>query len=49
MSKFTIALFGEAEKGEFHAPYFCQTLEQLDDCFGNPPEAVKAYTMLCKR
>lgn len=38
MERFTIALFGEAEKGEFHAPYFCQTLEQLDDFFGNPPE-----------
>lgn len=38
MEKFTIALFGEAEKGEYHEPYFCQTLEQLDDLFGNPPE-----------
>lgn len=37
MDKFTIALFGEAEKGEFHVPYLCQTLEQLDDFFGNPP------------
>jgi hypothetical protein len=34
---YTIALFGEAEKGEFHTAYFCQNLEQLDEYFGNPP------------
>jgi hypothetical protein len=34
---YTIALFGEAERGEFHTAYFCQNLEQLDEYFGNPP------------
>jgi len=37
MEKYTIALFGEAEKGEFHIPYLCRSLAQLDDFFGNPP------------
>lgn len=37
MSKYTIVLFGEAEKGQFGAAYFCQTLSQLDEYFGNPP------------
>lgn len=35
---YTIALFGEAEKGEYHYPYFCNSLSQLVDYFGNPPE-----------
>lgn len=34
---YTIALFGEAEKGEFRTAYYCQNLEQLDEYFGNPP------------
>ncbi len=34
---YTIALFGEAERGQFHTAYFCQNLEQLDEYFGNPP------------
>lgn len=34
----TMALFGEAEKGEFHTAYHCKTLDQLVDCFGNPPQ-----------
>lgn len=34
---YTIALFGEAEKGEFNTAYFCQNLEQLDEFLGNPP------------
>lgn len=34
---YTIALFGEAEKGEFRTAYFCQSLAQLDEYFGNPP------------
>lgn len=34
---YTIALFGEAERGEFRTAYFCQNLEQLDEFFGNPP------------
>lgn len=34
---FTIALFGEAERGEFQTAYFCENLTQLDEFFGNPP------------
>ncbi len=37
MGPFTVALFGEAEKGEYTTPYFCETLPQLVDYFGNPP------------
>jgi len=33
-----MALFGETEKGRFHYPYFCSSLFQLSDIFGNPPE-----------
>lgn len=33
----TVALFGEAEKGEYNTAYFCQTLPELVDYFGNPP------------
>ncbi len=33
----TVALFGEAEKGEFRTAYFCQTLAQLADNLGHPP------------
>ncbi len=35
----TMALFGEAEKGEFQKAYYCKTLDQLLECFGNPPKA----------
>lgn len=34
----TIALFGEAEKGEYRTAYFCQTLSQLSENLGHPPE-----------
>lgn len=34
----TIALFGETEKGEFHTPYFCRSLDELVENFGNPPQ-----------
>lgn len=34
-------IFGEAERGEYHIPYFCQTLTQLDEYFGNPPNNSK--------
>jgi hypothetical protein len=34
---YTVVMFGEAEKGEFNSAYFCQTLDQLDEFFGNPP------------
>jgi hypothetical protein len=37
MDFYTMALFGEAEKGAYHAPYYCETLPQLVDYFGNPP------------
>lgn len=33
-----IAFFGESEKGRFHYPYFCNSLIQLAETFGNPPE-----------
>jgi hypothetical protein len=32
-----IALFGEAEKGQFSTPYLFQKLPQLVDSLGNPP------------
>jgi len=33
-----VALFGMSEKGRFNYPYTCQTLAELADTFGNPPE-----------
>lgn len=33
----TIALFGEAEKGEYRTAYFFQNLAQLIDNVGHPP------------
>lgn len=38
---YTVALFGEAEKGEFQTAYFCQTLEDLDKYLGHPPQSSK--------
>jgi hypothetical protein len=35
--KYTIALFGEAERGEFRTAYYCKTLEQLSEYLGEPP------------
>ena len=35
--RYTIAVFGEAERGGFHDAFFCQSLEQLESNFGNPP------------
>lgn len=35
---YTIALFGEAEKGSFHCPYICEDLVHLDQYLGNPPK-----------
>ena len=32
-----VALFGEAEKGEFKKPYTLKVLPQLVDLLGNPP------------
>ena len=37
MTTTTIALFGEAERGNFQTAYFCNSLPQLLDTFGNPP------------
>lgn len=37
MENTAIALFGEAEKGEFRQGYFCKELSELMDLFGNPP------------
>ncbi len=37
MEPYIIALFGEAEKGDFQSAYFCKDLEQLVDYFGNAP------------
>lgn len=34
----TMALFGEAEKGQFRKAYVLRELPQLVDTFGNPPE-----------
>src|ERR1700733_6464010 len=38
MDAYTMALFGEAEKGAYHTPYYCESLPQLVHFFGNPPE-----------
>jgi hypothetical protein len=32
-----VALFGEAEKGQFHIPYYLKELPQLVDLLGHPP------------
>ena len=34
---YTVALFGESERGEFRIPYYCQTLVQLSEFLGEPP------------
>ncbi len=34
----TIATFGEAEKGDYHTPYFFHALTELVDILGNPPQ-----------
>jgi len=33
----TIALFGEAEKGEYRIPHFCESMTQLFERVGLPP------------
>jgi hypothetical protein len=38
MEPYIVALFGEAEKGEYRTGYLCQSLPQLVDWFGNPPD-----------
>ncbi len=37
-SRPTMALFGEAERGQFKKAYVLRELPQLVDVFGNPPE-----------
>lgn len=37
METSTIALFGEAEKGEYQQGFFCKELTDLLELFGNPP------------
>lgn len=37
MDHYTMALFGEAEKGSYRVPYYCESLPQLADYFGHPP------------
>lgn len=37
MQTYTVALFGESEKGDCLKPCLCRTVEQLLDLFGNPP------------
>ena len=42
--KHTIFLFGEAEKGAFCTPILVQSLTQLADTLGNPPEDTLGIT-----
>jgi len=37
MEPLTIALFGEAESGDYGKVHYCQTLPDLVDKLGNPP------------
>lgn len=38
---YSMALFGEAEKGDYHTPYHCKNLPQLAYLLGNPPPESK--------
>ena len=38
MQKFTVALFGEAEKGAFQTIYYLKNLPQVHKFLGNPPD-----------
>lgn len=38
MESYTIALFGEAEKGLYRTPHLCKSLHDLSYYFGNPPD-----------
>jgi len=35
--EYTVALFGEAGRGEFRTAYYCKSLDQLSECLGEPP------------
>ena len=37
MQPYQVALFGEAERGEFSTAHYCRNLPHLEDLFGNPP------------
>ena len=37
MSKLTIALFGEAERGEYGTPHYLRSVEELAERLGHPP------------
>src|SRR5262245_11019730 len=41
MELYTVALFGEAQKGLFSTAYFCETLTQLVEHLGHPPPESK--------
>lgn len=36
---YTVALFGEAEKGNFFQGYYCKSLADLSDSVGEPPSS----------
>ena len=38
MSPLTIALFGEAERGEYGLPHYLRSVAELADRLGNPPQ-----------
>lgn len=38
MEHYTVAIFGEAEKGVYRTPHFCHDLAELADRLGHPPE-----------
>ena len=41
MENYMVAMFGEAEKGQFRTAYHCRSLPQLVDYLGNPPPESK--------
>lgn len=41
MDNYTVALFGEAGRGEFKTAYYCRSLTQLEECLGSPPPHTK--------
>lgn len=51
----TVALFGEAQKGNFRTGYYCTTLTQLSEFLGEPPSkecrglALAVQTLLYER
>ena len=40
-----IAVFGQSELGQYHKAYFCNSIYQLVDTFGNPPENSLGLTL----